>query len=75
MTNLLQIETLLTDVASTKKKCEKLEVEYLQIQDELTTQNNLKNNIEQTLTDKVHNLEEQIDQVSSNINTSIKINI
>lgn len=64
MTNLLQIETLLANVASTKKKCEKLEEEYLQIQDELTIQKNLKNDIEQTLTDKVHNLEEQVDQVS-----------
>lgn len=65
MTNLLQIETLLADLASVKKKCEKLEVEYFQTQDELTTQENLKNNIEQTLTDKIHSLKEQVDQVSS----------
>lgn len=62
--NLLQIETLSADLVSAKKKCEELEVKYLQTQDELVTQKNLKNNIEQTLTDKVHNLEEQVDEVS-----------
>lgn len=62
--NLLQIETLSADLVSAKKKCEELEIEYLQTQDELITQKNLKNNIEQTLTDKVHNLEEQVDEVS-----------
>lgn len=62
--NLLQIEILSADLVSAKKKCEELEIEYLQTQDELVTQKNLKNNIEQTLTDKVHNLEEQVDEVS-----------
>jgi len=62
--NLLQIETLSAELISAKKKCEELEVKYLQIQDELAIQKNLKNNIEQTLTDEVHNLEEQVEQVS-----------
>ena len=62
--NLLQIETLSVELTSAKKKCEELEVKYLQVQDELVTQKNLKNNIEQTLTDEVHNLEEQVEQVS-----------
>jgi len=66
-TNLLQIETLSTDLASAKKKCEEFKVEYLRTQDELVTQKNLKNNIEQTLTDKIHNLEEQLDEVNNYI--------
>jgi len=65
--NLLQIETLSADLASVKKKCEELKVEYLRTQDELVTQKNLKNNIEQTLTDKIHNLEEQVDEVNNYI--------
>ncbi|XP_018359614.1 PREDICTED: transport and Golgi organization protein 1 [Trachymyrmex cornetzi] len=60
-----EIETLSAELTSAKKKCEELEVKYLQIQDELATQKNLKNNIEQTLTDKVHNLEEQVEQLST----------
>ncbi|XP_018406218.1 PREDICTED: transport and Golgi organization protein 1 isoform X1 [Cyphomyrmex costatus] len=59
-----EIETLLVELTSAKKKCEELEVKYLQIQDELATQKNLKNNTEQTLTDNIHSLEEQIDQLS-----------
>lgn len=62
--NLLQIETLSAEFTSAKEKCNELEIKYLQIQNELATQKNLKNNIEQTLTDEVHNLKEQIDQVS-----------
>lgn len=65
MTNLLQIESLSVNLASAKKKCEELQVEYLQTQEELTTQKNLKNDVEQTLTDKVHSLKEQVDEVSS----------
>jgi len=61
----LQIESLSADLASAKKKCEELKVEYLRTQDELVTQKNLKNNIEQTLTDKIHNLEEQVDEVNN----------
>jgi len=57
----LQIETLSADLDSAKKKCKEFEIKYLQTQDELKI---LKNNIEQTLTNKVHNLEEQIDEVS-----------
>jgi len=63
----LQIGTLSADLASAKKKCEELKVEYLRTQDELVTQKNLKNNIEQTLTDKIHNLEEQVDEVNNYI--------
>lgn len=66
-TNLLQIEILSADLASAKKKCEKLEVEYLRAQDELATQKNLENNIKQTLTDKIHDLEKQVDEVSNYI--------
>ncbi|KYN31997.1 Transport and Golgi organization protein 1 [Trachymyrmex septentrionalis] len=60
-----EIETLSVELTSAKKKCEELEVKYLQVQDELVTQKNLKNNIEQTLTDEVHNLEEQVEQLST----------
>ncbi|XP_012062298.1 PREDICTED: transport and Golgi organization protein 1 [Atta cephalotes] len=60
-----EIETLSAELISAKKKCEELEVKYLQIQDELATQKNLKNNIEQTLTDEIHNLEEQVEQLST----------
>ncbi|KAG5317204.1 TGO1 protein, partial [Pseudoatta argentina] len=60
-----EIETLSAELTSAKKKCEELEIKYLQIQDELATQKNLKNNIEKTLTDEVHNLEEQVEQLST----------
>ncbi|XP_018311461.1 transport and Golgi organization protein 1 [Mycetomoellerius zeteki] len=59
-----EIETLSAEFTSAKEKCNELEIKYLQIQNELATQKNLKNNIEQTLTDEVHNLKEQIDQLS-----------
>ncbi|XP_029163127.1 transport and Golgi organization protein 1 isoform X2 [Nylanderia fulva] len=58
-----EIETLSADYASAQKKCEEYEVEFSRIQDELTTLRNAKNNIEETLTDKVHNLEEQLDEL------------
>lgn len=64
---LLQIETLSADLTSAKKKCEEFEVEFSRVQDELVTLRNVKNNIEETLTDKVHNLEEQLDEVSLQI--------
>ncbi|XP_012535669.2 transport and Golgi organization protein 1 isoform X2 [Monomorium pharaonis] len=60
-----EIETLSTELASTKKKYEELEVDFLREQDELTTQKNLKNNIEQTLTDKIHSLEQQVNELST----------
>ncbi|XP_011694210.1 PREDICTED: transport and Golgi organization protein 1 isoform X2 [Wasmannia auropunctata] len=60
-----EIEALSANLASAKKKCEDFEVKYLQTQDELTTQKSLKNNIEQTLTDKVHSFEEQVDELST----------
>ncbi|KAL6257027.1 hypothetical protein P5V15_011962 [Pogonomyrmex californicus] len=60
-----EIETLSIDLASIKKKCEEFEVEYLRIQDELAAERDFKNNIEQTLTDKIHGLKEQIDELSS----------
>lgn len=61
---LLQIETLSADLVATKRKCEEVEVELSGVQDELDIQRNLKNNIEQMLTDKVHSLEVQINEVS-----------
>ncbi|XP_071568227.1 uncharacterized protein Tango1 [Temnothorax nylanderi] len=60
-----EIDTLSADLASAKKKCEELEIEYLRTQDELITQKNLKSNIEQTLTDKVCSLEEQVEELST----------
>ncbi|XP_012218801.1 transport and Golgi organization protein 1 isoform X1 [Linepithema humile] len=60
-----EIETLTMDLVTVKKKCEKFEVELSQARDELATQKNLKNDIEETLTDKVHNLEKQINEVST----------
>ncbi|XP_039315640.1 transport and Golgi organization protein 1 isoform X2 [Solenopsis invicta] len=59
-----EIEVLSADLVSAKKKCEELEIEYSQAQDELATQKNLKNDIEQTLTNKIHNLEEQVNELS-----------
>lgn len=50
-------------------------MEFSHAQDELATLRNLKNNIEETLTDKVHNLEEQLDEVSLQVHISIKVNI
>ncbi|KAL6435813.1 hypothetical protein ACFW04_005586 [Cataglyphis niger] len=58
-----EIETLSVDLASVKKRSEELEAELSRTQDELTTLRNLKNNIEETLTDKVHNLEEKLDEL------------
>ncbi|CAL1683647.1 unnamed protein product [Lasius platythorax] len=58
-----EIETLSADLTSAKKKCEEFEVEFSRVQDELATLRNVKNNIEETLTDKVHNLEEQLDEL------------
>ncbi|XP_072743500.1 uncharacterized protein Tango1 isoform X2 [Anoplolepis gracilipes] len=58
-----EIETLSAELGSAKKKCEELEIEFSQTQDELATLRNLKNNIEETLTDKIHNLEEQLDEL------------
>ncbi|XP_024876106.1 transport and Golgi organization protein 1 isoform X1 [Temnothorax curvispinosus] len=60
-----EIDTLSADLASAKKKCEELEIEYLRTQDELMTQKNRKSNIEQTLTDKVCSLEEQVEELST----------
>ncbi|XP_011863865.1 PREDICTED: transport and Golgi organization protein 1-like isoform X2 [Vollenhovia emeryi] len=60
-----EIETLSADLVSAKEKFKKLQIEYLQTQDELTTQKNLQSNIVQTLTDKVHSLEEQVGQLST----------
>ncbi|XP_077256353.1 transport and golgi organization 1 isoform X2 [Temnothorax americanus] len=60
-----EIDTLSADLASAKKKCEELEIEYLRTQDELMTQKNLKSNIEQTLTDKICSLEEQVEELST----------
>ncbi|XP_025267233.1 transport and Golgi organization protein 1 [Camponotus floridanus] len=58
-----EIETLSADLVTTKKKYEELEIEFSRVQDELAILRNLKNNIEETLTDKVHNLEEQLDEL------------
>lgn len=52
------------DLVAVKKKCEKLEVELSQVQDELATQKNLKDDVEETLTGKVHSLKKQINEVS-----------
>lgn len=52
------------DLVNVKNKCEKLEAKLSQAQDDLTTQKNLKNDIEETLTDKVNSLEEQLNEVS-----------
>ncbi|XP_011335987.2 transport and Golgi organization protein 1 isoform X2 [Ooceraea biroi] len=60
-----EIETLSTDLASTTKKCEELEAKLSRAQDELTTQANLGNSIEQSLTEKVRGLEEQLNQTST----------
>ncbi|KAM0724873.1 Transport and Golgi organization protein 1 [Formica fusca] len=58
-----EVETLSADFASAKKKDEELEVKLSRAQDELMTLRDLKDNIEKTLTDKVHNLEEKLDEL------------
>lgn len=60
----LQIEILSANLASVTKKYEEFEIKLSQTQDELATQRNLKNSLEQTLMDKVHSLEEQLNDVS-----------
>ncbi|KAL0116743.1 hypothetical protein PUN28_009987 [Cardiocondyla obscurior] len=63
--NKFKIETLTIQLTSAKKRCEELEVEYVQIQDKLTTEKNLKNNLEQKLTDTIHTLEKQVTELST----------
>lgn len=58
---------LSADFVSTKKRCQEFEMKLTQIQDELTTQENLKNNIEQTLTEKLCHLEVQINEVGLHV--------
>ncbi|XP_011139068.1 transport and Golgi organization protein 1 isoform X1 [Harpegnathos saltator] len=60
-----EIETLSADLATAKKKCEEYEVELSRVQHELDIQRNFKNNIEETLTDKIHSLEMQVNELST----------
>lgn len=57
------------ELASVKRKCNALEIELSETQDKLATQSELKNNIEETLTDKINDLEEQVNGVSLECNT------
>ncbi|XP_032689791.1 transport and Golgi organization protein 1 isoform X2 [Odontomachus brunneus] len=60
-----EIEISSADLVAAKKKYEELEVEISRVQEELDSQRNLKNNIEQMFTDKVYSLETQVNELSS----------
>lgn len=64
MNNLSQVETLSATLVTVREKCNELEVELSRAQNELDTQKNLKDNMEQMLTDKVRSLEVQVNEVS-----------
>lgn len=53
-----------TELVTVRKKHDALEEELSQTQDELAMQSDLKNNIEETLTVRIHDLEEQVNGVS-----------
>ncbi|XP_020279324.1 transport and Golgi organization protein 1 isoform X2 [Pseudomyrmex gracilis] len=59
-----EIESLSTELASFKRKCNALEIKLSETQNKLATQSELMNNIEETLTDKIHDLEEQVNGLS-----------
>ncbi|CAK9805458.1 Transport and Golgi organization protein 1 [Anthophora plagiata] len=58
-------ESLSIELASVKKKYEELEVELARISEYLKQEINNKNNIEQTLTDRVQQLEMQLKEIST----------
>ncbi|XP_076641370.1 transport and golgi organization 1 [Halictus rubicundus] len=58
-------ESLSSELASFKKKCEELEVELIRITENLKLEVESKNSIQQTLTDKVQELEIQIKDISN----------
>ncbi|CAK9825537.1 Transport and Golgi organization protein 1, partial [Anthophora retusa] len=61
----LENESLSIELASVKKKYEELEVELARISEYLKQEINNKNNIEQTLTDRVQQLEMQLKEIST----------
>ncbi|XP_054004129.1 LOW QUALITY PROTEIN: transport and Golgi organization protein 1 [Hylaeus anthracinus] len=60
----LENESLSAELTSFKKKYEELEVELVRVTDNLTLQVNNKKSLEQTLTDKVQQLEMQTKEIS-----------
>ncbi|XP_053977076.1 LOW QUALITY PROTEIN: transport and Golgi organization protein 1 [Hylaeus volcanicus] len=60
----LENESLSAELTSFKKKYEELEVELVRVTDNLTLQVNNKKSVEQTLTDKVQQLEMQTKEIS-----------
>ncbi|XP_031843628.2 transport and golgi organization 1 isoform X2 [Nomia melanderi] len=60
----LENESLSAELASFKKKYEELEVELIRVTENLKLEVDNKNNVQQTLTDKVQELEMQIKEIS-----------
>lgn len=62
--NILQNESLSTELAFIKKKYEEFEVEFTRVTENLKLEINSKNNAEQTLIDKVQQLEIRLKEVN-----------
>lgn len=63
----LQNENLTSDLAAMTQKCEQLEVEVTRVTEELKHQNNMKSNMEQTMLEKIEQLEKQVKDVCMKI--------
>ncbi|XP_076632872.1 transport and golgi organization 1 [Colletes latitarsis] len=61
----LENESLSTELVSLKKKYEELEVELIRVTENMSLEIKSKNSIEQTLSDKVQQLEMQIKEIST----------